>query len=140
EKALGQGDHARGQAGQGRRAEEGTHFSRRSRPNASGVWKLSLITGCQLMYLRLAGGPWQRYKLIRASAPGRASSPRAASGIFISPYQTCFPLSTRALTSYPEFQETSFTGRLLPRSIARSTHSPWGETWNSLYFLMSFMS
>ena len=33
------------------------HFSRRKRPNASGVWKNSLFTACQLIQVRRSGGP-----------------------------------------------------------------------------------
>src|SRR6185436_18832613 len=58
----------------------------------------------------------------------------------ISPYQTFLSRTRRAFASKPEFHEASCEGGCAPRSIARSTHSPCGETWYSLYFLMSLKS
>src|SRR6185437_3421453 len=54
-------------------------------------------------------------------------------GIRISPYQTLPPASAFAATSKPEFHCQPSCVECGKRLIAKSTHSPCGDTSNSLY-------
>src|ERR1022692_4143529 len=64
------------------------------------------------------------------AAGGRLSM--EARGMRISPYQIFLRASMRAFTRNAEFQSQPPSGSGFTRSISRSTHSPCGETSNSL--------
>ena len=56
----------------------------------------------------------------------------AENGIRMTPYQTLACESMRAATTIPEFHFAPACPCGFSRSISRSTHSPCGDTWNSL--------
>jgi len=97
--------------------------------------------GCHSTCVRLGGGPWLRYRLIRNCFPtqGEALS-KAENGMRIAPYQVFSPNRHQRppQNQSSKIQPSSWWG--FAKSKSGSTHSPCGEISNSLYLRMFWKS